>query len=348
MEITAKIKQISYTALCGKTLPIVDLSNLDFALDHYGSFLLRLDEVNYIAVSFWVSPKRTRSYPLSRVYDTYTFSGKRVTIIPFYKDEGFDGERDYIQWDTISMMSLLQVYVIIGYYSRASRNTRYDNKITKQKFDISFIRDKISELKNFHSDALHWNLSQVDNITEIGNLALKSYREISQNTQTRLHSFNFAEGRINEISRGAEEFKIMSRNLAKNAQHRESLTVQIRERLTEGDKSIITIENLIGGKYYLTADEARISDNQIYIVEGKHTSRSNLPSLADIKEGLVKMVLYTNLDTVTVAGEKYDHRPMLKLTSDLSNPLSRSKLRIVELLEKEAITNKFELSIGRP
>ena len=41
-----------------------------------------------IAVSRWISPKRTRSYPYERVYDTLAFDGKKVTIIPVVKDEG--------------------------------------------------------------------------------------------------------------------------------------------------------------------------------------------------------------------------------------------------------------------
>ena len=69
---------------------------------------------NEFAVSWWVSPKRTRSYPYARVYDTLGFSGKKATIIPIIKDEGKDGDRDFLQWDTISLMSLLGVYVIVG------------------------------------------------------------------------------------------------------------------------------------------------------------------------------------------------------------------------------------------
>ena len=70
------------------------------------TFLLKIDE-NVVAVSWWVSPKRTRSYPYTRVYDSLGFSGKKVTVIPIIKDEGFDGDRDFLQWDTVSLMSLL-------------------------------------------------------------------------------------------------------------------------------------------------------------------------------------------------------------------------------------------------
>lgn len=83
-----------------------------------------------------VSSKRTRSYPYARVYDRLAFQGKKVTIIPIFKDEGLDGDRDFLQWDTVSLMSLLGVYVIIGYYVSATPNPNYKNKITNQRFDL--------------------------------------------------------------------------------------------------------------------------------------------------------------------------------------------------------------------
>ena len=102
-------------------------------MSKFGSFLLEIDSKNQFGISWWVSAKRTRSYPYARVYDTLSFSGKKVTIIPIYKDEGFQGDRDFIQWDTISLMSLLQVYVIIDIMIQQSRanvmNTKLQNSV---------------------------------------------------------------------------------------------------------------------------------------------------------------------------------------------------------------------------
>ncbi|MCW3136085.1 MAG: hypothetical protein N2V77_03985 [Canidatus Methanoxibalbensis ujae] len=126
-------------------------------------FILRVNKDNEFAVSWGgVSPKRTRSYPYARVYDTLGFSGKKVTIIPIIKDEGKDGDRDFLQWDTISLMSLLGVYVIVGYYIQADRNPGYKNKITNQRFDTEYIKEEIQRLLSYQSDALHWNLEQID------------------------------------------------------------------------------------------------------------------------------------------------------------------------------------------
>jgi hypothetical protein len=73
---------------------------------------------NRFAVSKWVSPKRTRSYPYERVYNAFSVS-KRITVIPVVKDEGIAGDRDFLQWDTVSLMSLLDVYVVLDYYETA-------------------------------------------------------------------------------------------------------------------------------------------------------------------------------------------------------------------------------------
>lgn len=120
-----------------------------------------------LAIGWWVSPKRTRSYPYARVYDTLAFPSQKVTIIPIFKDEGKDGDRDFLRWDTVSLMSLLDVYVIIAYYKSASKNPDYKNKITNQRFDIDYLKAQLSELLSYQSDALHWNLSQIDQVGEL-------------------------------------------------------------------------------------------------------------------------------------------------------------------------------------
>jgi len=46
---------------------------------------------------------------------------------------------------------------------------------------------------------------------------------------------------------------------------------------------------------------------------------SKLPSIGDIKDGLLKMILYSNLVNVKVDDKQYSHLPMLKLTSENIN-----------------------------
>ncbi|MGI9035824.1 MAG: hypothetical protein ACR2GD_07265 [Pyrinomonadaceae bacterium] len=153
MEIKAQIvKGISYKPLL--KCPLSEILIEDFNINSAKSACLIVAGQNRFAVSKWVSPKRTRSYPYERVYNTFSAS-KRITIIPVVKDEGIAGDRDFLQWDTISLMNLLDVYVIPAYYETAEKHRSRAGKITNQKFDNEFVKSKIKEIADYHSSALH-------------------------------------------------------------------------------------------------------------------------------------------------------------------------------------------------
>ena len=109
------------------------------------------------------------------------------------KDEGADGDMvDYLQWDTISLMSLLNVYTIICYYTDADKNNRKGrkpDKITNQRFDSDCVISKIKELCSYHSSALHWNLKQLDqrNLEALLDKAISGYRRISNKLAVKMH-----------------------------------------------------------------------------------------------------------------------------------------------------------------
>jgi len=346
MDLSAKITGIKYKPfLCAK-LKSFAFKGLEQALATNAVFILNIDKENSVAVSWWVSAKRTRSYPYARVYDTLNFAGKKITIIPVVKDEGKEGDRDFLQWDTISLMSLLGVYVIIGYYVDAERSTRYRHKITNQRFDIPYIKRKIKEILSYQSDALHWNLSQIDKVGDIGQKALESYEKISRKTKVEMHSKTSAEKRIKQLQEGKEKFMSLSRQLAEMAQRRESITQQPKEHLS-GTKGIITIKNYLGGFYYFTADEIEVKGKDVYLIEAKH-SKGSLPSVGDIKDGLIKMILFTNLEDVKTNGKNYNPKPVLKLTIEdhfNSESLNTTQRKVLELLHKEAKSNGFEIRI---
>jgi hypothetical protein len=347
LEIKAHItSQRSYQPLLCRELETVSSENLDNELQKRASYFLSLDDNNKIALSWWVSAKRTRSYPYARVYDTLSFTGKRVTIIPVYKDEGADGDRDHIQWDTISLMSLLNVYVIISFYKGAEKSKRYQNKITRQRFDVRHVKGEILKLLNYQSDALHWNLDQAQKAGDIGRTANKAYQEISHLTGVRMHSYDAAEKRFSEIENNAQAFIHVSRGLARTAQGRESQTQQPKEEVVIEGKTRITITNYLGGEYNFTVDEARLEDGILHIIESKHSLRNPLPGISDIKDGLIKMCLFTNLQDVVMEEERFEHKAALRLTT--SHPVPESMLsarnkRLLELLRIEAEVNKFEI-----
>lgn len=348
MDLSAKITGIKYLPFLCRDLRVYGISDLNSALSQDGSFLLNIGEKKQIALSWWVSAKRTRSYPYTRVYDTLSFQGKKATIIPIVKDEGKAGDRDFLQWDTISLMSLLGIYTIISYYTNAERSSRYRHKITNQRFDITHLNKEINNLLSYQSDALHWNLAQIENVGEIGKKAIDSYEIISKELGIKMHSKETARKRIDELLKGKENFMILSRDLAKKAQYRESITIQPKEKLS-GIKATLTIKNYLGGYYFFTCDEVKIEKETIYLIEGKHSKQSVIPSLGDIKDGLVKMILFTNLKEVKIGNVGYTSIPVLKLTSDIKfsrGTLRKSQLNNLRLLKKEAKENNFQVLIN--
>jgi hypothetical protein len=345
MVLSAKIKGIKYKPFLCRALDVFEFSELEKALASSASFILKINKENKVAISWWVSAKRTRSYPYARVYDTLGFFGKKITIIPIVKDEGKEGDRDFLQWDTVSLMSLLGIYVIIAYYSEAEPSKRYKNKITNQRFDTNYLKEQIKNILSYQSDALHWNIAHIDNAGRIGQKALETYDKISKKLKVEMHSRQSAERRINELLKGKEEFMNLSRVLAEKAQRREQLTLQPKENLS-GTKGIITIQNYLGGIYYFTADEVEVRGNNVYLIEGKHSKTNSLPSLEDIKDGLLKMILFTNLENVKAYGKNYKPIAVLKLTVENhfnENQLSSSQKKILEHLRVEAKVNNFQI-----
>ncbi|NEQ21088.1 MAG: hypothetical protein F6K28_18050, partial [Microcoleus sp. SIO2G3] len=98
IKITATIDDIRYQSLIKTKIKVINIDEFD--INNAPATCIVQDGMNETAISKWVSPKRTRSYPYSRVYDTIS-RNKRATIIPVVKDEGLNGDRDFLQWDTI-------------------------------------------------------------------------------------------------------------------------------------------------------------------------------------------------------------------------------------------------------
>ncbi|OEG69247.1 hypothetical protein ATZ36_10660 [Candidatus Endomicrobiellum trichonymphae] len=93
------------------------------------------------------------------------------------KDEGKCGDRDFLQWDTVSMMSLLDIYMIFAYYSDAEK---LENKIAEQKFDNNYVISKIKEIEGYHSSGLHWNLKELADLHFIADKIKYSYLRIEK------------------------------------------------------------------------------------------------------------------------------------------------------------------------
>jgi len=330
MNIQGKITGISYHPQLAERLEDVDFQ--DFDVNKMPVACKINDNEKQFALSKWVSPKRTRSYPYERVYNTLRFS-KKITIIPVIKDEGAKGDRDFVQWDTISFMGLLDVYVILGYYNSAEKHPTRPHKITKQQFDNQFIKEKINAIGLYHSSALHWNLKQMnDDFLQTVERAKNAYQRISQELNVNLHGMQGIDRFIHKIRESTHHFMQFSRQKAKEAQNREFQTIQPKEVLASLTKAKITISNYLGGKYFLTVDEIKITDNQVFLIESKH-GRGILPSKGDIKDRLLKLILYSNLSQITINDKFYKSIPILKLTSDRIQGEISSKNNTIEIVD---------------
>ncbi|KAA6320278.1 hypothetical protein EZS27_029926, partial [termite gut metagenome] len=167
-----------------------------------------------------------------------------------------------------------------------------------------------------------------------------------------------------KISKDVSSFIFFSREKAKQAQTREYVTIQPKESLSTLTKAKITITNYLGGQYFFTVDEISFVGNKINLIEGKHSKNALLPSINDIKDGLLKMILYSNLSNVTANGREVKHEAVLSLTSsklkgeissasmkkDLidffeANHFTSSDIQLVELLIEEAKLNNFTVKI---
>jgi hypothetical protein len=292
-----------------------------------------------------------------RVYNTLGNS-KRITVIPIVKDEGQAGDRDYLQWDTVSLMSLLDVFVIFAYYKKADA---VGNKITNQEFDNEYVIQKINEIKNCHSSALHWNLDELKNNFDKLLVKVKSsYTQIQKQTGIMLHDFAGIDNFRRKIGKDIEKFKQFSREKAEKAQAREVVTTQPKEALSTSTKAKITITNYLGGEYHFTVDEIEIYKGTVSLIESKHSKNALLPSKSDIKDGLLKLILYCNLASLSVKRKKHTCLPVLKLTStqvkgainssqkakDITafvqaNALNSTQTNLLKTLFAEAAKNKF-------
>lgn len=340
MEINAQIiAGIRYKPLLECNLTEIEFN--DFNINSAKSSCLVSISRNRFAVSKWVSPKRTRSYPYERVYNTFSGS-KRITIIPVIKDEGEKGDRDFLQWDTVSLMSLLDVYVVLAFYETAEKHRSRIGKVTNQKFDNDFVCAKLEEIANYHSSALHWNLKELKEISQVLEKARNSYKNISENTKVSFHNEKGLELFAKNITENLSDFMESSRLKAQSAQTREFLTIQPKEILATQTKAKITISNYLGGMYYFTVDEIVLKDENLFLIESKHSKSGKLPSTGDIKDGLWKMMLYTNLENVTIDDKSLKSFPVLKLTSGkiIGEISSNSDRETIETFYRSSIFNK--------
>ncbi len=316
-----------------------------------------------LRVSKWLTPKPSRSYPSARIYKTYHLP-KPITIIPILKDEGAGTQNnDRITFMTYSRMNLMNVFIILGWYESAKPHASRPNRITDQRHNNAFIRDRILEVKRYKSTALHWNCMHFKRDFEyVYRQAVKSYRRIG----TRYHvEMNSAENHLRLLEQylvngkfSIDAFQEYSSPRSASAAQRESMTTHVLEHLADGDKATFELKNYLGGVYHVTADEVFWENNTLVIQESKNSNQGPLPSLTDIQDGLFKNILFHNIDELYLGDRRLDFSTRLKLTGNVNgtlklpndsmamieqfsdmNGLNLGKRQMLSLLHQETITN---------
>lgn len=362
------IKDLHYQAHL--TDGLITYDPREFDINKVKSFGLINFANSQVAYSKWTSPKRTRTYPFARLYNTYNES-KILTIIPVMKDEGLDGDLDKIQYSTISWMNLLNVYIVLAYYENADKNRspghKNRHKLTNQKLNAEDVNAQIRSISTYKQSALHWNRSLFEErFIDVYEKAVYAYEHISSRTKVKVHPRETKLQYLEIIKKDYHQFRDISLKGSRGAAVRESKTSHFQEYLKDGGKSVFLIENYLGGVYHLTADEV-IREHGTYIIqESKNSTKKFLPSISDIKDGLFKLILFANLESLKVKGRKVDFSTRLKLTGygvhgsirfpckdkDLerflsSNNVSRTQLDVIRKLNLEATqNNNLTIEIG--
>ncbi|MDE2853951.1 MAG: hypothetical protein OXN88_07250 [Chloroflexota bacterium] len=307
-----------------KTLKRFDLASFDINLSD-ASCVVRYDEEYMIGLSKWVSPKRTRSFPFSRIYGTYHLP-KIVTVIPIIKDEGYEGDNDRINFMTLSWMNLMDVYIILAWYDDAVAHPDARNKITNQRLNNSYVVEKLHEIRLNRKSAMHWNEMHFENDFEsVYRRAVGRYQQLGARLGCKMHS----ESRhLNTLAKYLEngEFSLdgfASQTLPRSysAAKRETLTRHKLERLTDGNNAHLAIQNRLGGTYHLTADEIFHEDGQLVIQESKNTKSKGLPTIGNIQDGLFKCILHSNIDELKLGETAFKFSTRLKLTGKFQGSL---------------------------
>ena len=174
-----------------------------------------------VAISVWTTPKRTKTYPLSRVYNTLSHDGIRITIIPALTDYGENGERGKIQPNTTYWMTALGVYVILGVFVEAEAgevgalaananpgavNREGSPKFVRQKFDLEPIQEQIETILRDNPDVDTWNQGQVESIPGLLLQGIENYERLSNELYVPINSFDRLRNQVEVWSDDEERF----------------------------------------------------------------------------------------------------------------------------------------------
>lgn len=338
------IKNVNYDPQLTTDLPTYNLSVFDVnTATPQGVIKLPLERLDY---SIWDSPVQIKSYPFARIYNTYRSINRRITIVPVLKDNGTDGTLEYIQYSTLSWMNLANVYIVFAYFDKASKYQKSDqNKLIKQILNNNIVKSQIEKLMSYHSSAIHWNRSQFgNNFKLVYRKAIQAYEKISKSTKTEIHPSESKLDYINKMRMDCRKYEGISIDGLKSADIEKDRGLH-ENKYEEASKSIFYLIDGYGGVYYLTAKDVWQLRDAFIIQETRYSSKSFLPPICQIQDGLFRLVFFGNIDTLYRNGHQVKFQPRLSLFGSMVNgnlylPCNDKEFNTFIRKNRDTISNK--------
>ena len=276
-----------------------------------------------VAISVWTTPKRTKTYPFPRVYSTLGHHGKKITIIPVQASYGKHGDDNKLQPGTISWMSGLGVYVIVGVYTKAKMrpkgkaaanaskgkaSTQGEPVFTSFEFENDELLEQVKEIVSNCPKVEDWNQKQLVRIPSLLKTAIENNRRLGKELGVLVRSFKSLEKKLEVWDTDMPKFLLDSDKESEKAQHREFSSDQKLENVP-GKKGKFNVDMGNSKTIFLTADSVSIDKKNkiIEILEGKHTTKGKFPDENDVLDALFKLMIFKKSD-ITIDGIKYSKK----------------------------------------
>jgi len=292
-----------------------NLKELDFKKaikDNNKSFKSKISNDKIVAISVWTTPKRTKTYPFPRVYSTLGHDGKKITIIPVQASYGKDGDDNKLQPGTLSWMTGLGVYVIIGVFVNAKSkakgkpaanakvgkpSTQGNPVFTDFEFDNDELEDHVKEIVLKCPKVEDWNQKQLLKIPVLLELAIAHNRRLGKKLGVPVRGFKSLEKKVKIWKKDMPKFLLDCDKESKGAQHREFSSDQKLENVP-GTKGKFNVDMGNSKMIYLTADSVSINKDEkiIEILEGKHSTKGKFPGENDVLDALFKLMIFKKSD----------------------------------------------------
>ncbi len=320
------------------------------------SFKSKISDDKVVAISVWTTPKRTKTYPFPRVYSTLGHDGKKITIIPVQASYGKYGDDNKLQPGTISWMSGLGVYVIIGVFTKAKMrpkgktaanakegkpNTQGKSVFTDFEFDNDGLDDQINEIVSECPKVEDWNQKQLLKIPALLGIAIAHNRRLGQELQVDVRSFKPLEKKVKVWKTDIPTYLSDCDKESKGAQHREFSSDQKLENVP-GEKGKFNVDMGNSKMIFLTADSVSVDEKKktIEILEGKHSTKGKFPGENDVLDALFKLMIFKK-SKITIYGVKYTKKLVCYLSGTVPATDKEIKKEYKELIQ-ECKNNNIE------